>query len=253
MGGPGPRRFQGKVALVTGAAGGIGGAVATALSAEGAQLALWDATTSYPRELLERLACTETLFAALDVADGEAVDSAMAEVRRRFGQIDVLVHAAGVMSVSDIDTCSAEEWEVTIRVNLGGTFAVCKAALREMRSVRSGRIVLVSSAAARSAGSITGIAYAASKAGMLAIAKQLAFREARHGIRVNAVAPGFVDTDMPHGNFPEADIERAVASFPVPRMASAREIAEAILFLASDAADYINGDTLFVTGGSFIA
>lgn len=237
---------------MTGAAGGIGRAAARALCTEGAQLALWDLDGERLQEFAREVAGADPEIAPVDVSDPESVRSGMESVLGRLGRVDVLVHAAGVMSVDRIDACSPEEWERTLRVNLGGTFHVCRAVLEPMRAAGRGRIVLVSSAAAESAGTVTGIAYAASKSGMLAISRQLAFQEARNGLRVNTVAPGFVDTDMPRSHFSAEMIRQSVESFPTPRMATAEEVAHAILFLASDAADYVNGETLYITGGSFI-
>jgi 3-oxoacyl-[acyl-carrier protein] reductase len=246
--------YAGRTALVTGAARGIGRATAQRLAAEGAQIVLWDRDEEALERARAELSETGARVRArrVDVADAHHVMEAMEASSDDFGRLDLVVHAAGVMSTADIEACAPEEWERVLAVNLTGTFAVCRAGIPALRRQGRGAIVLVSSGASKSPCTISGVAYVATKAGILGMVRQLAYRLGPQGIRVNAVAPGFIDTDMPRLSFPREVIERSVSAIPARRMGTAEEVAEAICYLGSDAAAYVNGETLDVNGGSFI-
>ena len=240
-----------RVALVTGAARGIGRATAHLLARKGYHLALVDrdeaALDRVAVELLRTDAQTESWV--VDVASPPDVEHIVRAASLSFGRIDLLVHAAGIMSTAMVEDCPPDEWEHVLRVNLTGTFAACRSVVPIMKAQGGGAIVVLSSQAARSGSTIAGIAYVATKAGILGMVRQMAYQLASAGIRVNAVAPGMVDTDMPRAHFSADTIEQAISAVPVHRMASPEEVAEAIAFLGSDAASYITGETLYISGG----
>ena len=237
--------------MVTGAARGIGKATALLLARQGHDLALLDrdeADLDRTTEGLRRIGAKAEAW-IVDVAQPSEVGRVAGAALQSFGRIDLLVHAAGIMSVANVEDCPPDEWARVLAVNLTGTFAVCRCVVPIMQSQSSGSIVLLSSQAARSGSTVAGIAYVATKAGILGMVRQMAYHLAPAGIRVNAVAPGFVDTDMPHAHFPPDVIRQALLTIPARRMASPEEVAQAVAFLGSDAAAYITGETLYVSGG----
>jgi len=240
-----------RVAMVTGAARGIGRATARLLAHKGYQLALVDRDAAALDGVAEELRgnAVRTEVWVVDIASPPDVELAIQAAAGSFGRIDLLVHAAGIMSVASVEDCLPDEWQRVLAVNLTGTFAACRSVIPVMKAQGGGAIVTLSSQAARSGGTIAGIAYVATKAGILGMVRQMAYQLASAGIRVNAVAPGMVDTDMPRTHFSSDTIEQALSTVPVHRMASPEEVAEAIAFLGSDAASYITGETLYVSGG----
>lgn len=247
-------RFEGKVALVTGAAGGIGEAVARGFAREGARLILWDTDEDGLAQVAASIGREGAQLGALsvNVAIYNDVVKGIEEVQRRLGRVDLLAHCAGVMSPFDIEDCNVDEWERTISINLSGTFNVFKAVVPIMKDQEGGRIIAISSAAARSASTVSGVAYVAAKAGIEAMVRQLAFRLAPHAITVNAVAPGAVDTVMPRDSFSAEELNRMVETIPLRRMARPEEVAEAVLYLGSEAASYVTGEILDLNGGSLV-
>jgi NAD(P)-dependent dehydrogenase (short-subunit alcohol dehydrogenase family) len=241
-------RLQDRVAVVTGAARGIGQAIALRLAGEGAHVVLNDLQE-------EMLADTERLIAghggvslrvAADIADradtGRLADRAVAQ----FGRLDIWVNNAGITRDALLLTMTSEQWDAVLRVNLTGTFNGCQAAAAHMATAGGGSIVNLSSRAYL--GNIGQANYSASKAGVVGMTRTLALELARHGIRVNAIAPGFVDTEMARA-VPEEVRERVVKAIPLRRMARPEEIANVALFLASDESSYITGQVLVVCGG----
>ena len=238
--------LTGKAALVTGATGGIGGAVARALRGAGATVAV----SGTRRERLEALAgelgegC-----AALpcDLADAEAAAGLAARAETALGGLDVLVNNAGIARDALALRMKEEDWRRVLDVNLTAAFLVARAALRGMMRRRSGRIVSVGSVVGAS-GNPGQANYAASKAGLVGMSKALAAEAAARGVTVNCVAPGLIDTEMTRG-LPAPARERMVAAIPLGRAGAPEEVAAAVLYLASDEAAWVTGQTLHVNGG----
>ncbi|MFT4793257.1 MAG: 3-oxoacyl-[acyl-carrier protein] reductase [Paracoccaceae bacterium] len=238
--------LTGKTALVTGASGGIGGAIAAALHAQGATVALSGTRTGPLEELAAKLGerahvlpCNLSDLAAVDVLPKQAVEV--------MGSLSILVNNAGLTRDNLAMRMSADEWDQVIAVNLTASFRLAKACLRGMMKARWGRIVGITS--------IVGVTgnpgqanYAASKAGMIGFSKSLAAEVASRGITVNCVAPGFITTPMTEA-LTDAQKEKLMAGIPAGRMGDAHEIAAAVTYLSSPEAAYVTGQTLHVNGG----
>ena len=244
--------LEGRVALVTGAAAGIGFAVAELLADEGCEIWLADRDS----EAVERAAATLATKGArahplvVDVTEAETVAAGFARIRADSERLDILVCNAGILKSQSFLDSSAEDWRQVVDVNLLGAVACIREAARLMMGQRDGRIVNVASISAmRGGGSIGSVPYGTSKAGLVALTLGLARELGPSGIRVNAVAPAVADTSMTRASLDAATIERITDRIPLRRLATPRDIAEAIVFLASDRAAFINGAVLPVDGG----
>jgi NAD(P)-dependent dehydrogenase (short-subunit alcohol dehydrogenase family) len=243
--------LSGRVALVTGAGAGLGEAIAIAFAKAGATLALLDLEEPPARATLEAAGAKGTAVAA-DVADEEQLAQAIATVENELGPVDVIVNNAGIAGLGGpkpVHETTPAEWERVLAVNLTGPYRVCRRILPSMIARQTGVIVNVASAA----GLVTLAGrspYTASKAALIHLTRNLAVEYAGHGIRANALCPGWMDTGLTHWRLqdPEAAAQ-VVATVPMGRVAMPAELAEAALFLASDSSRYMTGQMLVVDGG----
>ena len=240
------------VALVTGASRGIGRAVAAALAAEGRRV-IGTATTAAGAEAVHAALAgypAPGRGAVLDVGDPDGVEALFADLARRDEAPEVLVNNAGLARDGLLARMKPDDWHQVISVNLDGIYRTCRAAIRSMMRARAGRIINVTSVTG-----VTGNAgqtnYAAAKAGILGFSKSLAREVAPRGITVNAVAPGFIDTDMT-GALPPARRERVRSEIPLGRFGRPEDVAAAVVFLASPGAAYVTGETIHVNGGMYM-
>ena len=236
--------LRGRVALVTGAARGIGAATARAFTAAGARVALLDREAE---ELADVAAETGGAAFHADVTDAEAVRRAVDGVVARWGRLDVLVNNAGIVCDAALADVTEEDWSSTLDVNLRGTMVCARAAVPHMKAAGFGRILSATSIVARM-GNYGQTAYAASKAGIIGLTRTWARELGPKGITANAVAPGFIDTGMVK-SVPAKVMAELLARTPAGRMGRPDEVASVYLFLASDLASFINGAVVGVDGG----
>ncbi|MBI4589409.1 MAG: 3-oxoacyl-ACP reductase FabG [Candidatus Rokubacteria bacterium] len=241
-------RLNGKVALVTGAASGIGEATARRFAREGAQVAVNDANAAGVKKVADDIlgAGGKALALAGDVTRKDEVLQMVTQVATAWGRVDILINNAGINRDAMAAKMTEEQWDQVLDVNLKGTFLCAQAVLPGMRERGSGRVVNTSSIGAL--GNIGQANYAASKAGVIGLTKTLALEYAKYGVTVNCVAPGATMTAMLAG-VPEKIKEQIVAKIPLGRIASPEEIANVHCFLASDEAAFITGQVIFVDGG----
>ena len=242
-------RFENKVVMVTGGAAGIGRVTAENFAREGARIAICDVNPEAGEAAAKALG-PEASFEQVDVASTTAVSSWVEGVFDKYGQIDVLVNNAGITRDGLIMRMKEEDWDAVISVNLKSAFNCIKAASKIMVKQRSGRIISLASVVGVM-GNVGQANYVASKAGMIGLTKTVAKELGARGITVNAVAPGFIETDM------TAVLSDKVKAFmlsmvPLQRAGTPQDVADAITFLASDQAAYITGQVIHVTGGMYM-
>jgi 3-oxoacyl-[acyl-carrier protein] reductase len=243
--------LAGRVAFVTGAARGIGLAIATGLSQRGASVALTDVDLPALKSAAQSLG-NRALAVEADVSRGDDVRRAIERTVEHFGGLDILVNNAGICPLCDFADVTEEEWDRVLDINLKGAFFCCQAALPHLRtSGERGRVVNISSVAGQSGGVLAPVHYSASKAGLIVLTKMLARILAPDRATVNCVAPGTTATDLTAA-WAEEQRERVKAAIPLGRLGQPEEIAEAVCFLVSDRAAFITGATLDVNGGLFI-
>jgi 3-oxoacyl-[acyl-carrier protein] reductase len=246
--------FKGKVALVTGASRGIGRAIAVALAKGGASVALNyagnDAAAAEALDLVQKAGAPKAKLYKFDVADPAACSAAVESILADLGGLHVLVNNAGIAVDQLVMRVKDEDWNRQLQVNLTGAFNLIRAVTRPMMKARGGAIVNLTSVVGEM-GNGGQAAYAATKAGLIGLTKSVARELASRNVRVNAVAPGYVDTDMTSG-LPEAAKSKMMEMIPLARLGSAEDVANAVAFLASDQASYVTGETLRVNGGMYM-
>ena len=238
--------LSGKSALITGASGGIGGAVARALHAAGAQVALSGTRGAPLRALAEELGARAHVIVA-NLSDPESIEALAKSALAEMGAVDILVNNAGITQDNLFMRMSDSEWQSVIDVNLGATFRLCRGVLRPMMKARWGRIVNITSVVGAT-GNPGQANYAAAKAGIVGMSKSLAHEVASRGITVNCVAPGFITTAMTD-KLTNDQKSKILTQVPAGRMGTPEEIAAAVVYLASAEAGYMTGATLHVNGG----
>ena len=239
-------QLSGKTALITGASGGIGSAIAKNLSHQGAHVVLHGTRAGRLEELASEIGSNVSVVTA-NLSDRDAVGGLVAEAAKATGAIDILVNNAGITRDNLFMRMKDEEWDDVLEVNLTSSMLLCRSAIRAMMKARWGRIISISS--------IVGVTgnpgqtnYAASKAGMIGFSKSLAAEVASRGITVNIVAPGFIETPMTD-ELADEQKQKLLANVPAGRLGSSQEVAAAVSFLASEEAAYMTGSTLHVNGG----
>jgi NAD(P)-dependent dehydrogenase (short-subunit alcohol dehydrogenase family) len=244
-------RLDGKVAVITGAAGGIGREAALLFSEEGARVCVADVSAEVGGQTAAE--CREAFFQQVDVTDPESVAAMYGATAERYGGIDVLYNNAGIMPADDASVLDTEEdaWQRVQDVNTKGVYLCCKHGIPHLLERGGGSVINVASFVALMGAATSQISYTASKGAVLSMSRELAVEFGRRGVRVNALCPGPVETPLLMRLFDETPgaLERRLVHLPLGRLAQAKEIAYGALFLASDESSYVNGSTFLVDGG----
>jgi 3-oxoacyl-[acyl-carrier protein] reductase len=249
-------RLKNRVVLLTAAAGaGIGQATARAMAREGAHVVITDAHEERARDVAVEIKdeCgVETLGLRCDVTDKEEVEAVVAATMAKFGRIDCLVNNAGTNRPAQVVDISDEAWDLVINTSLRGTFFCCRAVLPAMMEQNFGRIISITSVAGFMGLKAGHAHYAAAKAGVMAFTRCLAMEAAPHRITANTIAPSFIFNEFIPRIYPEDEIERMYENIPYPRKGTPQDVAGTAVFLASEEGEYITGQTICVTGGSWM-
>jgi len=245
-------KLAGKVALVTGAAQGIGKAVALLLARNGADIVVSDINLEKAEETAKEVQALgrKALATKVDVATLGDVEKMVEAILVQFGKVDILVNNAGIARDKLILRMTEEDWDAVLNINLKGTFNCTKAVVRHMSKQRSGKIVNIASVVGEMGNAGQGN-YAASKAGVIGFTKTIAREFAQRGINVNAIAPGYIETPMTDA-LPDKAKEELKRLIPMDRLGKPEDVAEAVLFLVSEASSYITGHVLNVNGGIYM-
>ena len=243
--------FAGRVVIVTGAWRGLGRAAAERFHERGAAVAV----NVRDRARAENLATSigeRVLAVPGDIAAPGVAEEIVRMTLERFGRVDVVVNNAAFAHSTRFPDLSADEWRAALEVNLTAPFLLTKAALPAMQAQRYGRIINISSSAGRMVSTLGGAHYTASKAGLLGLTRAAAKELGKFGITVNAVCPGMIDTELTRENANDELLQHLAAGYPIPRLGTAREVADLICFAASDAAGYITGASFDINGGDLM-
>jgi 3-oxoacyl-[acyl-carrier protein] reductase len=243
--------FAGKVALITGAARGLGRAAAARLLERGAAVAV-NVRDAERAAAVARELGAGAFAAPGDVADPAVVREMVARTLDRCGRLDILVNNAALALSTRFETISEEEWRRALDVNVTAPFLLIRAVLPAMKAAGAGRIVNISSTAGKSVSTLGGAHYTTSKAALLGLTRAAAKELGKYGITVNAVCPGLIDTELTRENASSADLAAYARGFPIQRLGQPVEVADLICFLASDAAGYITGASLDINGGDLM-
>ena len=242
-------KLDGQVAIITGGARGIGEGICKVFCQAGAKVALWDILDS-GEETANSIAADggDIFFQKVNITDPESIQNAVDEIITKHGRIDILINNAGIIRDRSFAKMGDEEWNSVVNVNLNGLYYSCKAVVPHMREAGYGRIVSASSVNAY-AGAFGQTNYAATKAAIVGFTKSLCKEVGKYGITVNAVAPGFIETEMT-ASMPEEVIKAGIAQIPVRRIGTPEDMGYAYLFLASKEASFISGTCLHANGGA---
>jgi 3-oxoacyl-[acyl-carrier protein] reductase len=246
-----PRDFSGRVAIVTGAARGLGRAVAARLLERGASVAVNVRGRARAADVARELG-TRALGVDGDVAAPAAPKEIVAATVERFGRVDILINNAALPLTTRFENISPEEWREAMEVNLTAPFLLMQAVLPHMKRQQYGRIVNISSTAGRMVSTLGGAHYTTSKTGLLGLTRAAAKELGRYGITVNAVCPGMIDTELTRESASDELLERLARGYPVPRLGTSIEVADLICFAASERAGYITGASLDINGGDLM-
>lgn len=243
--------FEKKVAIVTGAAQGIGKAIAMSLADQGADVVVADLNIEKARRVAEQIAKEmgrRAIAIKTDVAGRQSVQAMVDQTLKEFGRIDILVNNAGIIRRGSLETMTDQDWHDVIGTNLTGVYYCCRAVVPIMKRQGSGKIVNISSVASKTGDITSSPGYAPSKAGIDCLTKSLARELAPYGINVNAVAPHAIETEM-SAQWSEEKRKKVVSAIPLGRMGKPEEVAEVVAFLASEKASFITGEGIDVNGG----
>ncbi len=247
-------RYKDQVVIVTGGADGIGGSISRSFSSEGAYIAIFDLHPEKSERMQEQIRREggECSIHTVDVTDELSVNEAASEVVRRWGKIDVLVNNAGISNPKTAEQMNVREWQRVIDVNLSGAFICTKAVIEPMKQKGRGKIVNIASVGGKRISFAGGIAYTASKSGLIGLTRHLAYELIPYGINVNAVCPGGTMTPLYASITDENLLKERIDMIPAGRLCSPDDIADTVLFLSSDQAKMICGVSLDVDGGSLL-
>ena len=243
--------FTGRVALVTGAWRGLGRAAATRLHERGASVAVHVRDDARAGEVAGALG-PRALAVSGDLADHRLPAEIVRRTLDHFGRLDILVNNAAYARSTRFEQLDDDEWRLALETNMTAPFLLIKAALPTMQARGYGRIVNVSSSAGRTVSTLGGAHYTASKAGLLGLTRAAAKELGKHGITVNAICPGMIDTELTRENASDELLRRLALSYPVPRLGTSLEVADLICFVASEAAGYVTGASFDINGGDLM-
>ncbi len=247
-------KLEGRVALITGAGRGIGAAIAQLCGRQGAAVAVNDIDETLAQGTAEQIRTDGGRATACigSVTDESFVVKMVAQTTEEFGGLHILVNNAGVLRATQIEQITSEEYDLVIDVCMKSCFLCSREAIPVMKRQRWGRIVNVSSSAGRSVSTLGGCHYTAAKAGMLGLTRAIAKEAAPFGITVNAVCPGLIDTEMVRDTISPERTRQYADSFPIPRLGAPEEVADLVLFLASDESSYLTGASIDINGGDLM-